>query len=688
MKKISFFLAILLLLCLALPACSLGGTAEDVSAAYAAAISALDFEKAHGYLWAKGDSEVSQEDFVRNYEYVVSALGVKSIEVSDRQLQIEGDAIYLTFRLRYVADAFTIEHEVRTRVIKDQGAYHIQYSPELILPGYALDNKLSILKTKGKRGEIFTADNACIAQNSYSDTVIIAVQEGQDINAIISSLGTLVGMDDDAKSQLRQRYNSAVDNNYGTVVAYTAPKDSLASLEAQILAIDPSLSIDRSSVTPQRYYPYGSLYAHVVGYASTPNEEQLAELEEKGFAGATLVGKSGIELKYDEYLQPKDGLRVNMYTKDGQYLSTIYENPAENGADIFLTINHDLQQRAYYALSSNLLENQTGTSIVMDPTTGFVQAMVSLPSFDANIFSFPVSDEVYSQLNSEEAGAPLFPKATQGLYPPGSLLKPFTIVPSLENGIVDANTVFPYEVTGNSWKPDGVWYWDRVTRNETPDGPVNLEMAFRFSDNIYFSWATLNLGQEKFLEYMNRIGIDTAVPFDLPTAKGNLINEGTEINRKLVSDMSFGHGEILLTPIQAASMYTVFQNNGDMLAPKLVGSIRKYTDALHYETLYQAEREVYLSGVMKQETIDTLIPCLKAVVKSGTAQSIQIKDVPMAAKTGTAVRGGVEKNERVSWLAAWWQDAPQGNRLVVTMFDRPSNTADHKHAVTKELLRP
>lgn len=79
-----------------------------------------------------------------------------------------------------------------------------------------------------------------------------------------------------------------------------------------------------------------------MGYASTPNEEQLAELEEKGFAGATLVGKSGIELKYDEYLQPKDGLRINMYTKDGQYVSTIYENPAENGADIFLTINHDL----------------------------------------------------------------------------------------------------------------------------------------------------------------------------------------------------------------------------------------------------------------------------------------------------------------------------------------------------------
>ncbi len=76
-----------------------------------------------------------------------------------------------------------------------------------------------------------------------------------------------------------------------------------------------------------------------------------------------------------------------------------------------------MQQRAYYALSSNLLENQTGTAVVMDPTNGFVQAMVSLPSFDANIFSFPVSDAEYDKLNSEEAGSPLFPKATLGLYP-------------------------------------------------------------------------------------------------------------------------------------------------------------------------------------------------------------------------------------------------------------------------------
>ena len=138
----------------------------------------------------------------------------------------------------------------------------------------------------------------------------------------------------------------------------------------------------------------------------------------------------------------------------------------------------------------------------------------------------------------------------------------------MENGIVNASTVFPYAVSNNSWKPDGVWYWDKVTRNETPDGPLDLEMAFRFSDNIYFSWATLNLGQEKFLEYMNRIGLKEAVPFDLPTAKANLINEGTEINRKLVSDMSFGHGEIVLSPIQAAAMYTVFENGGDMLTPK------------------------------------------------------------------------------------------------------------------------
>ncbi len=689
MKRISLVLAILLLLCLMLPSCAPGQTAEDLSAAFVSCLSSMNFQQAHSYLWDKGDSQIALEEYVNNYQYVVSALGVHSIEISDRKITVEGDAIYLTYHIAYLADKLTFGCDVRTRIIKEDGRYFIQYSPEMLLPGYAPGNKLSVLTTEGKRGEIFTSDNTCIAQNSYSDSVVIAVTEGQDINAIISALAGLVDMDEDARGKLREKYNSAIEHGYGTVVAHVAPKDSLSgSLEASILAIDPSISIDRSSVTAQRYYPYTSLYAHVVGYASTPNEEQKKELEEKGYPNARLVGKSGIERQYDAYLQPKDGLRVNMYTEDGQFLSTIYEKAAENGADIFLTLSHDLQQRAYYALSSNLTEEQTGTAIVMDPTSGFVQAMVSLPSFDANLFSFPLSDEEYNKLNSEEAGAPLFPKATLGLYPPGSLLKPFTITPSLENGIVNPNSVFPYPVTGNAWKPDGVWYWDKVTRNETPDGPLNLETAFRFSDNIYFSWATLNLGQEKFLEYMNRIGLKEAVPFDLPTAKANLINEGTEINRKLVSDMSFGHGEILLTPIQAAAMYTVFQNGGDMLAPKLVGSIRKYSDGLHYETLYTAEREVYLEGVMTQETVNTLIPCLRAVVQSGTAQSIQIKDLPLAAKTGTAVRGGTEKNERVSWLAAWWQGAEQGNRLVVTMFDRPSNTSDHKHAVTKELLRP
>ena len=688
MKRVSFFLALLLLLCPLLSACAPGQTAEDLSAAFVSALSSMNFEQAHHYLWDKGDSEISQEEYMGNYEYVVSALGVHTIEVTDRKITVEGDAIYLSYHMDYLADKFTLGHDVRTRIINEDGRYFIQYSPEMLLPGYASGNQLSILTTQGKRGEIFTADNTCIAQNSYSDSVVIAVAEGQDINAIISSLSALVEMGEKAQVKLREQYNSALEHHYGTVVAYVAPKDSLSgSLEASILAIDPCISIDRSSITAQRYYPYGAVYAHVVGYASTPNEEQLKQLEEKGFPDARLVGKSGIERQYDEYLQPRDGLKINMYTKDGQYLSTIYEKAAEDGADVFLTMSHDLQQRAYYALLSNLTDHQTGTAIVMDPTNGFVQAMVSLPSFDANIFSFPVSDAEYDKLNSEEAGSPLFPKATLGLYPPGSLLKPFTITPSLENGIVNASSVFPYPITGKSWKPDGVWYWDKVTRNEMPDGPLNLETAFRFSDNIYFSWATLNLGQEKFLEYMNRIGLKEAVPFDLPTAKANLINEGTEINRKLVSDMSFGHGEILLSPVQAAAMYTVFQNNGDMLAPKLVGSIRKYSDALHYETLYAAEREIYIENIMTEETVATLLPCLRSVVKSGTAQSIQIKDLPLAAKTGTAIKGA-EKTEKVSWLAAWWQGAEQGNRLVVTMVDSPRLVTDYKHAVTKELLRP
>ena len=131
MKKLSFLLAILTLCCLILPACSAGQTAEDLSQAFVAYLSSQNFEAAHSCLWDKGDSKVSIEDYVSNYQYVINALHVNKIEIADRKVTVEGDAIYLSFALSYVAEKFTLEQDVRTRIIKRGRA--LLYS---IFPGY------------------------------------------------------------------------------------------------------------------------------------------------------------------------------------------------------------------------------------------------------------------------------------------------------------------------------------------------------------------------------------------------------------------------------------------------------------------------------------------------------------------------------------------------------------------------
>ena len=673
--------AILLLL----PGCSAMSTASTVAETFMQNMQNLDFSAAYSCLWKRAGC-VSEETFVSSAQNIYDSLGATAISFPFHDIQADGKQVKFFYTVAYVhGEDFTVENSISLFLLKEDGNYYIQYSDDMLLEGYTSGCRIVRSTLKGARGEIFTADKTAVAVNSYSDTVAISVSEDLDINSVINSIAALTGMTSEETVSIREKYNSALKNNYAEVAAYVFPIGELSDeLRAQLCAIE-GVSIDSDSLTPQRYYPYGEIYAHIVGYASSPSEEQLEELAEQGFANAELVGKVGIEAEYDNALQPQSGYIYRLYSADGAYLRTLYEKPAVNGADIFLTINHDMQQKAYYLLASELKSDQTGVNIVMDPTTGFVQAMVSMPSYDPNIFSFPVSDADYAELNDPTSKQPLYNRATSGLYPPGSIIKPFTVTPALENGIVTRYTVFPYEVKNNEWKPDGVWYWEPVTRNEAPDAPLDLDTAIRFSDNIYFSWVTLKMGDELFMNYMEKIGIGKAVPFDLPTSVSNLLNDSTELNRKMLSDLSFGHGEMLVTPIQAASMYTVFQNNGDILTPKLVSKICRYDSLDTEEVLYEAEREVYISGAITQETVDTLTYSLKRVVTSGTAQSLQTNGLTLAAKTGTALKGD-DQSKRIAWIAAWYQDMDD-DRLVLVMIEGPRTQSDRRHAIARELLQ-
>ena len=240
-----------------------------------------------------------------------------------------------------------------------------------------------------------------------------------------------------------------------------------------------------------------------------------------------------------------------------------------------LTIDIDLQKRAEEVLNV-LLPDIAAAVVVIDPTTGALETIASNPTYNLNDFVRGISDEDWNALISS-SGKPLFNHATTGLYPPGSIFKPFTASLALESGVITKNTEFTQKIENDLWTPSGFGAWTypaikRIKLNNRPT-PLNMRTAMITSDNIYFAYAALKSGQEGFMAFAQSIGLGEAIPFELSTAKSQLKNDATEFNIKYLADSGYGQGEMLFTPLQLAAAFGAFANNGDIMQPVYCGFV-------------------------------------------------------------------------------------------------------------------
>ncbi len=357
------------------------------------------------------------------------------------------------------------------------------------------------------------------------------------------------------------------------------------------------------------------------------------------------------------------------------------------GQDLILSIVVSKQIEAYDLLKANTYAGQNGAAIVLDAATGAVQAMASYPSYDNNIFSFPVDSETWTELNDPDNYYPLYDRATQGLYPPGSLLKPFTIVPALESGKVTPDSVFDGVIVNNQWTPNRRdWNSPPITRASNSGSPLKLENGLIHSDNIYFAWVALRVGVEDMTSFLSRIGFAKTFDFDIPVKTSNIINEGDEIYARLLADMGYGQGELLVTPIQMASLFTAYANGtGDSMKPYLISEI-KQTQGNKHVLISTTEPTVAVANLMEASTYDTIFPLLKRVVTEGTARRLQTEGLTLAGKTGTA-EVGYSKSKEISWVAGFWVDGSY-DRLVLVMLESKSGQGSAKFTIAKALLAP
>ncbi len=365
-----------------------------------------------------------------------------------------------------------------------------------------------------------------------------------------------------------------------------------------------------------RVYPTGSLFSHTVGYSFVSR------------------GSSGLEHFYDSWLSG-NGSDLHSFLDE-------LGGGAKEGDDLYTTLDPKAQQVALSALAG-----QAGSIVALDPSTGAVKVMASMPNYDPNQV-----DSRFQQLNSDQS-APLFDRATQARYLPGSSFKVVTAAAALDSGKYTPDTVLN---GANNQVISGVPLQN--FNGENP-GQVSLTDALTQSVNTVFAQIGVSLGRATMYKYMNRFGFDTTPQLDYPTSqmtasgeflRGRLLDQNSR--QVDVGRMAIGQDKLEVTPLQMAEVTAAVANHGVLMKPRLVNKIQS-ADGVVRATYPPTQQSTVMSSTAASE----LAGMMANVVKSGTGTAAALSGVQVAGKTGTAQVAGANQ----AWFIAF---APVNNPKV------------------------
>ena len=414
---------------------------------------------------------------------------------------------------------------------------------------------------------------------------------------------------------------------YAVMAAVEESRSDLAGIDVQ--------------VAPIRRYPSGTLAAQLLGYAGEINDRELEERADKGYGLGDLIGKTGVERGYEDELRGVDGAEFVVVNAMGKRVTTLEEGPPRlpvAGRDVTLTIDLTIQR----ALETAMAKIERGAAVVLDPRDGSVLAMVSKPVYDPNEFSRGISFDRWKELNSNGA-FPLLNRATQSAYPPGSTFKVVCMLAGLKSGAVDPDSHMPTACNGGYWfggRRFGCWW-------HSGHGSLNLVDALQHSCDVYFYQLGLHLGLEPIEQMAHALGLGERTGIDLPAEAKGLVPSSRYYNehfhtgrwpRGVLLNLGIGQGELLVTPLQLATMTAIVANGGHAVRPHVVMSVQGQngfkiqrpvesgvvTDAANWETMHDAMHRVTLPGGTANAS--RTVPGMDVAGKTGTAQNPHGKD--------------------------------------------------------------
>lgn len=657
---------------------------DDAALRFIALLNDGEYEQAYGLLTAAAQEKITEAEFSKKYGGIFSGLGVKEVIIGENSFT--QSAMYATFA--YTATYRTASYGDITKTFtmplhSESGEWRIEWTPSLIFPEMTWGDSVYARVIKAKRGEIFAKDGTLLAGNIPGSTAFADRTKVGDVGLFCVAAAQILGM----KAEDVQKCFDATTANIVTFKAWR--KGELPEETRSAWLSLAGTGVDDSSFTVFRTYPLGEAFFHLIGYVGRVTKEEMDAFagteKEKLYDGDSYIGKAGLELAYEEELRGRDGYEVYVSGENGK-INIIPTVNAQDGNDLWLTIDARDQQAAYDLLANFLMDQQGGSVVQIDPTTGAVQVMVSYPSADPNAFVTGVSSEYYNYLLSETAYQPLFNRSLFGRYPPGSIVKPFTAIAALEGGVISKNSVFPYRIEDNKWRPNrSDWVYPAITRVKNRGDACDLYNSIIYSDNIYFAWAAMELGQERFFEFFEKkLGWGASVPFDLTVSRAQIKKEKTEFNIKYLADSGYGQGEMLISPFQAALLYCTLSNEDGAIYKPYVIEKRCCAEGQKYEVKDAAVPELWMKAGFESGARNAIEKALADVTTVGTAKSLR-PPFEMAGKTGTAEIGS-EKDREIGWLAVYKNEAPKNTVLVVTL-DTPEGYSEVKLQIARYLLR-
>jgi len=501
------------------------------------------------------------------------------------------------------------------------------------------DNRIKILPLPPPRGLIYSRDGVLLAENRPSFSLTVVPENARDVEGSLRELKTLLDLADDELDAISKRLRHARRFEHVTV------KSDLTTEELATFAVN-RFRFDGFDIEAglARHYPLGEAFAHVVGYVGRISEADLDTIDQSNYAATTHIGKMGVERAREDLLHGKVGYQHVEVNALGHVLRVVERNPPLPGSDLYLTIDSGLQQEGLAALGG-----YRGAIVVVEPATGGILAFVSKPAYDPNEFVNGVSRKLYDSWNTSP-DRPLFNRALQGQYPPGSTIKPMIALAGLEYGVRQPDSA--------SWCPgwfslpgDSHQYRDWL---KTGHGHVTMKYSIAHSCDVYYYMLARDLGIVRLHAMLARFGLGVITGIDIPGEAQGLMPSPQWKKRArnlpwypgetLIAGI--GQGFMLATPLQLAYATAVIANRGQPTIPHFLAQIEdgQGTQTPSPDVYWRPQLEL-----TRREHWDQIIDAMVEVVHgpTGTARRSGLgAPVRFAGKTGTAQVYGIAQGEK------------------------------------------